>query len=107
MGRKVSISGYIGKERYRGARTTRKSTTEADLLELKANPNRKAKGSVIESSLDKGRGYVATVLVQNGTLKQGDIVLAGTYYGRIKAMFNERNQRIEKAGPQSRCLSWD
>ncbi|HXK99934.1 MAG TPA: translation initiation factor IF-2 [Dysgonamonadaceae bacterium] len=77
---------------------------EADLLELKANPNRKAKGSVIESSLDKGRGYVATVLVQNGTLKQGDIVLAGTYYGRIKAMFNERNQRIEKAGPSEPVL---
>ena len=77
---------------------------EADLLELKANPNRKAKGSVIESSLDKGRGYVATVLVQNGTLNQGDIVLAGTHYGRIKAMFNERNQRIEKAGPSEPVL---
>ncbi len=77
---------------------------EADLLELKANPNRNAKGSVIESSLDKGRGYIATVLVQNGTLKQGDIVLAGTYYGRIKAMFNERNQRIEKAGPSEPAL---
>ncbi len=77
---------------------------EADLLELKANPNRKAKGSVIESSLDKGRGYVVTVLVQNGTLNQGDIVLAGTHYGRIKAMFNERNQRIEKAGPSEPVL---
>ena len=72
---------------------------EAEMLELKANPNRKATGSVIEASLDKGRGYVSTVLVSNGTLKVGDIVIAGTFYGRIKAMFNERNQRVEKAGP--------
>ncbi len=72
---------------------------EAEMLDLKANPNRKATGSIIESSLDKGRGYVATVLVQNGTLHQGDIVLAGTHYGRIKAMFNERGQRIEQALP--------
>ena len=72
---------------------------EAELLDLKANPNRKASGSVIESSLDKGRGYVATVLVNNGTLRVGDIMLAGTSYGRVKAMFNERNQRIKEAGP--------
>ncbi len=72
---------------------------EAEMLELKANPNRKATGSIIESSLDKGRGYVSTVLVSNGTLKVGDIVVAGTSYGRIKAMFNERNQRIDEAGP--------
>ena len=72
---------------------------EAEMLDLKANPNRKATGSIIESSLDKGRGYVSTVLVSNGTLHQGDIVVAGTSYGRIKAMFNERNQRIEVAGP--------
>ncbi len=72
---------------------------EAEMLDLKANPDRKATGSIIESTLDKGRGYVATVLVQNGTLHQGDIVLAGTHYGRIKAMFNERGQRIEKALP--------
>ena len=72
---------------------------EADLLDLKANPKRRAVGSIIESSLDKGRGYVSTVLVENGTLKVGDIVLAGTHFGRVKAMFNERNQRIEKAGP--------
>ena len=72
---------------------------EAEMLDLKANPNRKATGSVIESSLDKGRGYVSTVLVSNGTLKIGDIVVAGTSYGRIKAMFNERNQRINEAGP--------
>ncbi|MBQ6966173.1 MAG: translation initiation factor IF-2 [Bacteroidaceae bacterium] len=72
---------------------------EAELLDLKANPDRKATGSIIESTLDKGRGYVATVLVSNGTLHQGDIVLAGTHYGRIKAMFNERGQRIEKALP--------
>jgi len=72
---------------------------EAEMLDLKANPNRKAMGSIIESSLDKGRGYVSTVLVSNGTLKVGDVVVAGTSFGRIKAMFNERNQRIEKAGP--------
>ena len=72
---------------------------EAEMLDLKANPNRKSTGSIIESSLDKGRGYVSTVLVSNGTLKVGDIVVAGTSYGRIKAMFNERNQRIEQAGP--------
>ena len=72
---------------------------EAEMLELKANPNRLAVGSVIESSLDKGRGYVATVLVQNGTLRVGDVILAGTHYGKIKAMFNERNQRVKEAGP--------
>ena len=72
---------------------------EAEMRELKANPNRKATGSIIESSLDKGRGYVSTVLVSNGTLKIGDVVIAGTAWGRVKAMFNERNQRIEKAGP--------
>ena len=72
---------------------------EAEMLDLKANPNRKATGSIIESSLDKGRGYVSTVLVSNGTLRVGDIVVAGTSYGRIKAMFNERNQRITEAGP--------
>ena len=72
---------------------------EAEMLDLKANPNRKATGSIIESSLDKGRGYVSTVLVSNGTLRVGDNVIAGTSWGRIKAMFNERNARIEKAGP--------
>ena len=72
---------------------------EADMLELKANPNRKATGTIIESSLDKGRGYVATLLVSNGTLHQGDVVLAGTNYGRIKALFNERGQRIQEVGP--------
>ncbi|MEG1861657.1 MAG: translation initiation factor IF-2 [Bacteroidaceae bacterium] len=72
---------------------------EAEMLELKANPHRKATGTVIESSLDKGRGYVATVLVSNGTLNQGDIVLAGTNYGRVKALFNERNQRVDSIGP--------
>ena len=77
---------------------------EADLLELKANPKKRATASVIESSLDKGRGYVATVLVSNGTLRQGDIVLAGTHYGRLKAMFNERNQRVESAGPSEPVL---
>lgn len=77
---------------------------EAEMLELKANPNRKALGSVIESSLDKGRGYVATVLVQNGTLNVGDVVLVGTHYGKIRAMFNERNQRVQHAGPSTPVL---
>lgn len=77
---------------------------EAEMLELKANPNRNATGSIIESSLDKGRGYVATVLVQNGTLRVGDVILAGTHYGKIKAMFNERNQRIKEAGPAEPTL---
>ncbi|WP_373829913.1 translation initiation factor IF-2 [Bacteroides heparinolyticus] len=77
---------------------------EAEMLELKANPDRRATGSIIESSLDKGRGYVATVLVSNGTLKMGDIVLAGTSYGKVKAMFNERNQRIKQAGPSEPAL---
>jgi translation initiation factor IF-2 len=77
---------------------------EAEMLDLKANPNRNAVGSIIESSLDKGRGYVATVLVQNGTLRQGDIILAGNHYGKIKAMFNERNQRITEAGPATPAL---
>ncbi len=72
---------------------------EAEMLDLKANPNRNATGSVIESSLDKGRGYVSTVLVSNGTLKVGDIVIAGTAWGRVKAMFNERNQNVEQARP--------
>jgi len=72
---------------------------EADMLDLKANPNRKAVGTIIESSLDRGRGYVATILVSNGTLHVGDIVLAGTNYGRVKALFNERDQRIDTVGP--------
>ncbi len=77
---------------------------EADMLDLKANPNRKATGSIIESSLDKGRGYIATVLVDNGTLHVGDIVLAGTHYGKVKAMFNERNSRITESGPSTPAL---
>ena len=77
---------------------------EAELLELKANPDRKAVGSVIESTLDKGRGYVATVLVQNGTLKVGDIVVAGTQWGKVKAIFNERNQRIKEVHPAEPAL---
>ena len=74
---------------------------EADLLELKANPYRRASGAVIESSLDKGRGYLATILVQNGTLHVGDIMLSGCYTGRVKAMFNERGQKVEEAGPST------
>ncbi|GHT46650.1 translation initiation factor IF-2 [Bacteroidia bacterium] len=81
-----------------------KIVLEADLLDLKANPKRRAIGSVIESSLDKGRGYMVTMLVQNGTLRMGDIVLAGTHFGRVKAMFNERNQRITEAGPSEPVL---
>ena len=77
---------------------------EAEMLDLKANPDRKATGSIIESTLDKGRGYVATILVSNGTLRMGDIVLAGTSYGKVKAMFNERNQRIKEAGPSEPVL---
>jgi translation initiation factor IF-2 len=74
---------------------------ESEILDLKANPNREATGSVIEASLDKGRGYVATILVQNGTLRQGDLILSGQFYGRVKAMFNERNQRIDVAPPST------
>ncbi len=77
---------------------------EAEMLDLKANPNRRATGSVIESSLDRGRGYVSTVLVSNGTLKLGDIMIAGTYYGRVKAMFNERYQRLDKVGPSEPAI---
>lgn len=77
---------------------------EAEILELKANPNKKASGSIVESSLDKGRGYVATVMVQNGTLKMGDIVLSGTNYGKVKAMFNERNKKVKEAGPATPVL---
>ncbi len=74
---------------------------ESEILDLKANPNREATGTIIEASLDKGRGYVATILVQNGTLRQGDLILSGQFYGRVKAMFNERNQRIEVAPPST------
>ncbi|HNZ85995.1 MAG TPA: translation initiation factor IF-2, partial [Paludibacteraceae bacterium] len=77
---------------------------EAELLDLKANPNKKAIGSIVESSLDKGRGYVSTVLVQTGTLKMGDVIIAGTHFGKIKAMFNERNQRITEAKPSEPVL---
>ena len=77
---------------------------EAEMLDLKANPNRKATGTIIESSLDKGRGYVATVLVSNGTLKMGDIVIAGTSWGKVKAMFNERNQKLKSAAPAEPVL---
>ncbi len=78
---------------------------EAELLDLKANPSRKAVGTVLESTLDKGRGYVATILVENGTLKIGDILLAGSYFGHIKAMYNERGNRIEEAGPATPVLT--
>ena len=74
---------------------------ETDILDLKANPNKPAIGAVIESSLDKGRGYLATVLVQEGTLRQGDVVLCGSYYGRVKSMFNERGQKVTEAGPST------
>ncbi|MCA6441615.1 MAG: translation initiation factor IF-2 [Sediminibacterium sp.] len=74
---------------------------EAEILDLKANPNREASGTIIEASLDKGRGYVATILVQNGTLRQGDLIVSGQFYGRVKAMFNERNVRIDEAPPST------
>ena len=74
---------------------------EAEMLELKANPNRRASGAVIESSLDKGRGYLATILVQNGTMRVGDVMLSGCYTGRVKAMFNERGQKVDEAGPST------
>jgi len=77
---------------------------EADILELKSNPERQANGSVIEASLDKGRGYVATILVQNGTLSQGDMIVSGQYFGKVKAMYNERNQRVEEAPPSTPVL---
>jgi len=77
---------------------------EAEVLNLKANPDRSAIGTVIESSLDKGRGYIAKLLVQNGTLRNGDIVLAGSTYGRVKAMYNERNQIVKEAGPSRPIL---
>ena len=99
MGRKVPVTGYFGQKGIGVTELLDKVLLEAEMLELKANPKRRAVGSIIESSLDKGRGYVATVLVQNGTLKVGDILLAGTHYGKVKAMFNERNQRITEAGP--------
>ena len=78
---------------------------EAELLDLKANPNREAVSTIIEASLDKGRGYVATILVQNGTLRQGDLIVSGQYFGRVKAMFNERNQRINEAPPSTPVVS--
>ena len=74
---------------------------EAEMLDLKANPNRRASGAVIESTLDKGRGYVATVLVQNGTLHIGDVMLSGVHTGRVKAMFNENGQKVTEAGPST------
>ena len=77
---------------------------EAELLDLKANPDREASGTIIEASLDKGRGYVATILVENGTLSNGDLVVSGQYYGRVKAMFNERNKKQDEAGPASPIL---
>jgi translation initiation factor IF-2 len=79
----------------------RENIVEAELLDLKANAQKAASGTIIEASLDKGRGYVATILVQNGTLKQGDIIVSGQYYGRVKAMFNERNQRVTEAPPST------
>ena len=98
-------SQYISAKKGTGVHDLlEKVLLEAEMLDLKANPDRKATGSIIESSLDKGRGYVATMLVANGTLKMGDIVLAGTSYGKVKAMFNERNQRIKEAGPSEPVL---
>ena len=77
---------------------------EAELLDLKANPDREATGTIVEATLDKGRGYVATVLVQNGTLQMGDLVVSGQHYGKVKAMFNERNKRSDEAPPSTPVL---
>ena len=77
---------------------------EADILELKANPDKGANGTIIEASFDKGRGYVATILVQNGTLNQGDMIVSGQHFGKVKAMYNERNLRIETAPPSTPVL---
>src|SRR5258706_15151654 len=78
-----------------------KIVLEVELLDLKANPEKEAAGTIIEASLDKGRGYVATLLVQNGTLQAGDLLVSGQYFGRVKAMFNERNKRVDEAGPSA------
>ena len=104
MGRQVPVPEISAKKGIGVDELLEKVLLEAEMLDLKANPNRKATGSIIESSLDKGRGYISTVLVSNGTLNVGDIVIAGTNYGRIKAMFNERNQRIEHAGPSEPAI---
>ena len=104
MGWKISKPGNQRQKRSFVDELLDKVLLESDLLELKANPKRPASGSVIEASLDKGRGYVATILVQNGTLNQGDLLVSGQHYGRIKAMFNERNQRISSAPPSTPVL---
>jgi len=98
-GGKYQSQEIAAKQRLNVNLLLEKVLLEADMLELKANPDRRAAGVIIESSLDKGKGYVANLLVKNGTLNIGDIVLAGTFYGRVKAMFNERNQRLTIAGP--------
>ena len=104
-GGKYQSQRYFGKERFSGVHDLlEKVLLEAEMLDLKANPDRKATGSIIESSWTRDAGYVATMLVANGTLKMGDIVLAGTSYGKVKAMFNRRNQRIGKAGPSEPVL---
>ena len=103
-GGKYQSQDLSAKSGHGVAELLEKVLLEADMLELKANPNKRAVGSVIESTLDKGRGYVATVLVQSGTLRVGDVILAGPHFGHIKAMFNERNQRVEKVGPAEPVL---
>ena len=103
-GGKIPVTGRFRKKGLGVNELMEKVPLEAEMLDLKANPSRPATGSIIESSLDKGRGYVATVLVQNGTLRVGDIVLAGSNYGKVKAMFNERNQRVKEAGPATPVL---
>src|SRR5699024_4427433 len=81
-----------------------KISLETDILELKANPKKQGNGTIIEATLDKGRGYVATILVQNGTLRQGDMIVSGQHFGKVKAMYNERNQRVEEAPPSTPVL---
>ena len=104
-GGKYQSPGHLGQEGHQPSTScSRRCCLEAEMLDLKANPNRMAQGVVIESTLDKGRGYVATVLVQNGTLRVGDVMLSGTYSGRVKAMFNERGTRITEAPPSTPVL---
>lgn len=101
MGRQIPGSGSFGQKGLNLDKLLEKVLLEAEMLDLKANPNRRASGAVIESTLDKGRGYVATVLVQNGTLHIGDVMLSGIHTGRVKAMFNENGQKVTEAGPST------
>ena len=101
MGRQIPVQEISAKQGINVDKLLEKVLLEADIMDLKACPTKRASGAVIESALDKGRGYMATILVQNGTLRVGDMMLSGSYYGRVKAMFNERGQKIKEAGPST------